>query len=439
MARMTDFAQPRVGGARPSRRSLIRGAAAAAATIAAAPALRARPLQDRLKLAAVGAANRGAANIAGVLAEDLAFLCDVDSNLLAKGVAQVEAGGGPAPKGYADWRVLLDEQGDDLDGIVISTPDHTHFAIARAALRKGIPVYCEKPLTHTVAEARELLRLAREAGVPTQMGTQIHATENYRRVVEALRAGAIGDVHRVDIACTTSWSDGRWGEPAEPPAHLDWDLWQGPAVARDYVADIHPANWRRYWRYGMGTVGDMATHWVDLAHWALGLTTPSVVEARGPEVHEVGAPAWLEARWLHAETEDRGAVEVRWFDGGRKPEFCPLPNCHVFHGTKGKLVSTYSSMDVQLDDAEATFEAPERSIAPSPGHHREWLNAIKDSGAPAPLCEFEYAAPLTETVLLAAVAYRAGAGEPIALNSEGGDTEAWSKFLSTETREGWDV
>ena len=257
-----------------SRRRVLRGAAALASSAAAAPFVRTRPLRERLKLAAVGVANRGASNVAGVLSEDVAVMCDVDEGMLARGVGQVVGAGQPSPTTYSDWRELLEKE-RDLAGIVVSTPDHLHAPIARAALRRKIAVYCEKPLTRTVAEAQELQDLAKRSGVATQMGTQIHATDNYRRVVEALRAGAIGDVHTVHVVCRKSWSNGRFSDPKPAPEGLDWDLWLGPTPERPYCDGVHPANWRRFWAYGNGTVGDMACHWVDLVHWASRARAPS--------------------------------------------------------------------------------------------------------------------------------------------------------------------
>ncbi|MEM9379927.1 MAG: Gfo/Idh/MocA family oxidoreductase [Planctomycetota bacterium] len=421
---------------RPTRRRVLGGAAALSASIAAAPFVRTRPLCDRLKLAAVGAANRGSANIAGVLSHDVAALCDVDTNLLARGVGQVETAGQKRPKTYIDWRELLDEE-KDLAGLVISTPDHTHAAIARAALRRGIPVYCEKPLTRTVAEARELLDLSRAAGVPTQMGTQIHARDNYRRVVEAIRSGAIGEVQAVHVVCAKSWSDGRYGEAKPVPRGLDWDLWLGPTAERPYCDGVHPAQWRRFWAFGTGTVGDMACHWVDLVHWALDLGTPNAIEVEGPEVHPDGTPKWMHVRWGHPAIEGRGAVEVHWWDGGMKPDFAPRENCHVFLGDAGRLVSTYDWMEVQLDEPGATWTPPEPTIESSPGHHVEWLRAIENSDPNAPLCRFEYSVPLTESVLLATVAYRAGG--KITWDAETATPSSGAEFVSAEERDGWEV
>lgn len=421
-----------------TRRSVLRTAGACAASVAAAPFIHARTPRSRLKLAAIGAANRAAANIAGVLSEDVALMADVDAGLLARGVAQVERAGQPKPKTYVDWRELLTKE-EDLDGVVISTPDHLHAPVAEWALKRKLPVYCEKPLTRTVGEARRLRALAKEAGVATQMGTQIHATDNYRRVVEALRAKAIGEVQRVDVICSKSWSGGTFGEAQAAPEGLAWDLWLGPTEARPYCPGVHPANWRRFWAFGGGTVGDMACHWVDLVHWALELDAPTTVEAKGPQPPDaVGTPSWMHVTWGHPATETRGPVQVHWWDGGETPNEAPAKDCHVFRGTKGTIVSTYSSLDVRLqgEAAGATWEAPPQTIESSPGHYAEWLNAIKDSSAPAPLCEFGYGSRLTEAVLLANVAYRAGG--KITWDAAKGEASAGQELIDPpHAREGW--
>lgn len=419
-----------------SRRRVLRGAAALATSSVAAPFIRTRPIRDRLKLAAIGVANRGAANVDGVLSQDVAVMCDVDSRMLERGMAQVEAAGQKRPKTYVDWRELLDQE-KDLAGVVISTPDHLHAPIARAALRRKIAVYCEKPLSRTVEEAQQLQDLAKSSGVATQMGTQIHATNNYRRVVEAIRAGAIGDVHTVHVVCRKSWSNGKFSEPKPAPAYLDWDLWLGPTPERPYCDGVHPLNWRRFWAFGTGTVGDMACHWVDLVHWALDLKTPVAIEVEGPAVDPVGTPEWMHVKWSHAAEGARKAVDVHWWDGGSAPELAPPGDSHVFLGTKGRIVSNYSSMKVELDGADATWEAPAPSIANSPGHYVEWLDAIEKGTPSSPLCSFDYSGPLTQTVLLATVAYRAGG--QARWDAGAGSFDVDPKLLGSEDRPGWDV
>ena len=286
------------------------------------PAIHTRRPGEKLRLAVVGTANRGSANLGGVMGEEIVALCDVDSNFLGRGVAAVEAAKKiPEFKGgvYADYRRMLDGT-EGLDGVVVSTADHTHACIAGAALRRGLAVYCEKPLAQTVGEVRALQSLATEQGVATQMGTQIHAGENYRRVVELIRSGVIGEVREAHVWVGKSWSDGRLGWPQPVPENLDWDLWQGPVPRREYRKGLHPANWRRFWDYGTGTLGDMACHYVDLVHWALELSTPTRTLAKGSELHPVGTPRQMHVTWEHPARGDRPPVTVHWYDGGLRPE-----------------------------------------------------------------------------------------------------------------------
>lgn len=393
---------------RISRRRFV--ALGASLPLTRVPAIRRGPLNERPRLLVVGGWNRGRSNLDGVLdgGAEVAALVDVDANHLGLAAKVVTERGQKAPATGADWRSFLaDPKG--LDGVVVSTPDHLHAPVTSVALAQRLAVYCEKPLSHTVHEARHLLAQARRAKVATQMGIQIHSGQNYRRVVEAVRAGAIGAVREVHVLCSKSWSDGRFGDEKPHPEHLDWDLWLGPTAPRAYSDGLHPAWWRKFWAFGSGTVGDMACHWLDLVHWALELGRPSAVAAEGPERHADGTPQWLHATWEHAATEARPAVTVHWWDGGRKPECARegWDDCHVWVGSKGRIYSTYGAHEVVLDDPAAVYAAPEPTLAASPGHYVEWLSEIQ--GGPRASCGFEYAAPLTEAVLLATVAFRAGA------------------------------
>lgn len=382
---------------------------------------------SRLRLACIGTANRAWENIQEIRHEQVVALCDVDSDYLSRAGHEF-----PGAARTRDWREVIEHaRALDLDGLVVSTPDHMHAPIATAALSARIPVYCEKPLTRTVAEARALRSLAASAGVPTQMGTQIHAGENYRRVVEAVRAGAVGRITAVDCWVAKSWGDGRLTPGARPPASLDWDLWQGDLPRAPYVEGIHPGNWRRYWAYGTGTLGDMGCHIMDLPVWALGLTDAHVAEAQvfteGPPVDAVGTPAWLEASWAIAGAPAVGGpaadapdpLVLRWFDGGRMSPFVQEIGAKdrvdyhgrfnvCFQGTKGALFANYGEMLLWPGALAQSWTPPAPTFAPSPGHHREWLQAIRDGRADAPLCSFAYASRLTELVLRGLEAYRAG-------------------------------
>ena len=366
----------------------------------------------------IGTANRAWDNLQEIRHERIVALCDVDRGFLARASADV-----PEARGFVDFRELIASARElDLDGVVVATPDHTHALASALALKAGLPVYCEKPLVHSLDEARILRALAAKAKVPTQMGTQIHATPNYRRVVEAIRAGAVGRVTAVDCWQHKSWADGRLTPGAVAPPDLDWDLWQGPVARTGYIAGIHPANWRKYWSYGTGTLGDMGCHILDLPFWALGLDRfagTMEVRADGPPIDAVGAPAWLEASWAIPQPGVIDPLVLRWFDGGRKPPFVEEIGAKdrvdyhgrfsvCFQGTEGALFANYDEMLLWPGARAEAWRAPEATIEPSPGHHREWLAAIRDGRPTAPLCHFGYASRLTELVLLGTVAYRAG-------------------------------
>ena len=265
---------------------------------------------ERLNLAIVGCGNKGWHNVQELASQNIVALCDVDSNYLGRA-----AGVYSEATRYADYRKMLDQEQNRIDAVVVSTADHTHAPATVAALALGKHVYCEKPLTHTVAEARVIAELAAKNGCATQMGTQIHAGDNYRRVVEWIQSGVIGNVTEVYCWCNKGWSDGRfepWDQPVPP--NLDWNLWLGPAPMRPYSPNIHPANWRRFWLYGSGTFGDMACHVMDLPFWALDLQHPISVACEGPPVHPDGTPAWVKATY---EFESNGQpLKLYWSDGG---------------------------------------------------------------------------------------------------------------------------
>ncbi len=428
------------GCANPGQRRAARIAASTAGRVAKG---------SQLRLAIVGVANQGGSNLGAVQHERIVALCDVDAGYLGAAAARF-----PEAKTFVDFRELLSDDSLDLDGVVISTPDHTHAPAAAMALRNGLPTYLEKPLTHTVEECRTLAHLAASNRVTTQMGTLIHAGSNYRRVVEMIRSGAIGEVTQVDTWCPKSWCCGKLTPGAHPPAALRWDLWQGPIPEAEYVEGITPANWRSHWRYGTGTLGDMGCHILDLPMWALGLDDAKwsrcEVRAEGPPLDAIGCPAWLEVSWAFPQS-GRDPLVVRWFDGGRVPPtvqeigakdrqdyFGRFMVC--FQGTRGFLLANYGEMLI-LQAGEV--HAPPPSIPESIGHHKEWLQAIRagrNEGEGSPLCRFSYAATLTEMVLSGTVAYRAG--RPIIWDRRRpiSAMDADVRALCTEPyRQGWSV
>jgi len=374
-----------------------------------ASAARSYRANGRLRIGIVGVAHRGQANLDGVAAEEITALCDVDASLARQAHARF-----PKAAVYSDFRRMMDESA--LDAVVISTPDHTHAPVAAMALRRGLHVYCEKPLTHTVAEARLLTDLARGSSCATQMGIQIHAGSNYRRVVEAIRSGAIGVCSEVHVWCGGSYSPGdRPLDTPAVPADLDWSLWLGPAPERPYNPAYVPFHWRGWWDFGNGMLGDMACHHMDLPYWALDLGDPIEVTAEGPPVHPESAPSWLIVRYRIPSRTDARTVRLTWYHGDKRPPYFAqglLPswgNGTLFVGDRGMLIADYDKHALLPSERFASWTPPPQSISESPGHHAEWIEACKSGNKAS--CDFAYAGRLTEAVLLGNVAYRCG--EPI--------------------------
>jgi predicted dehydrogenase len=409
-----------------SRRTFLVATAASAGAMVlpscqtARPARPKKPLDQKLRLMVVGVAGRGGDNLAGVASEDITILCDVDRRHL-------EAAGKNFPNArlVADYRTILNDPAEvaKLDGVVVSTPDHTHYLPALLAMQHGLDVYCEKPLTQTVAQARSLLTTAIANGCVTQMGTQIHANHNYHRVVEAIQAGVVGTVREVIVFVNgTDWSAEKLPDTAPAPEYLAWDLWLGPTAARDFSAGYHPAAWRRYWAFGGGTTADMACHFVDLAFWALDLDAPTSLQADGPEPDPECAPKGLHCEYAFPPRGQRQAVTLRWHAGNDRPEAALTErglqgwrNGVLFLGDEGWLISNYDKFEVGPAARKEAWKAPAESIPDSPGHHAEWIRCCKERTQPS--CSFAYAVPLTETVLLANVAFRGARGQRLQWNS----------------------
>ncbi|HXP60121.1 MAG TPA: Gfo/Idh/MocA family oxidoreductase [Dongiaceae bacterium] len=364
---------------------------------------------EKLNLGMIGVAHQAAYDLDNVSSENIVALCDVDDGLLAAASQKH-----PAAKTYNDFRRLLDRK--DLDAVVVATPDHTHAVATVAALRSGRHVYCEKPLTRTISECRTVMEAARAAKRATQIGTQIHAGANYRRVVELVRSGAIGTVDDVHV-----WVDVTYGGQERPkdtppvPAQLHYDLWLGPVQERPYSPEYLPARWRNWWAFGGGALGDFGCHYLDLPHWALGLQTPLTAEIlEGPPVHPESVPPWLILRYAYPARESQPPIRLTWYHGGKRPPATLLPadlltqwrSGVLFIGRKGMLLADYGRRLLLPEKEFAGFVPPPPSIPASIGHHAEWLRACK-TGEPT-TCNFDYSGALTETVLLGNVAYRAG-------------------------------
>jgi predicted dehydrogenase len=433
-----------------TRRQFAQRFAGGACGILAAPAiLRGRNLSEILNVALVGVGGRGADNHKTIASQhqNIVALCDVDETNLAQAARR-----SPEAKTYHDFRRMLDEAHKQIDAVVVSTPDHTHAVIARAALALKKHVYCEKPLTHSIQEARVLAEASARQKVATQMGNAGHSSEGTRRVVELIRAGAIGPVREVHAWTNRPiWPqavDRPSDHPPVPPT-LHWDLWLGPAPERPYQPAYHPFKWRGWWDFGTGALGDMGCHIIDAAFWALELGSPSTIEAESPplSMHPETAPAWSIVRYQFPAGGKRPPVKLTWYDGGKLPPV-DLFDGHVpakdssgslFVGDKGRLLASRErgrGYRLLPEREFAAFEAPRPTLARSPGHHAEWIDACK-TGKPTGT-SFDYAGPLTEVVLLGNVALRTG--RPIDWDGPGMRATSGSAdalFIHRDNRAGW--
>jgi len=425
---------------RLSRRTLLQSAAAIGAGLfVGRPAVTwaSKSPNEKLNLACVGIGGRGFDNVKGVESENIVALCDVDD---LRAAPAFEAH--PGAKRYKDFRKLLDAE--KLDALVVATTDHVHVPVAVAAMRRGLPVYVEKPLGHNVWEVRLATELAKEKNLPTQLGTQIHAGDNYRRVVEAIQSGAIGPVREVHVWVGKDWGS-TTGRPAgsEPvPPTLDWDLWLGPAPERPHHSTYYPANWRRWWDFGSGTLGDMGCHYMDLVFWALDLDAPTHVAAEGPAPRPEEAPIGLKVAYDFPSKGSRPPVRMTWYDGNLIPaelNGVKLRGAGVFFvGDEGQMFADYGGFKLYPEEKFAGWKAPEPTIPESIGHHAEWIRACK-TGEPT-TCHFGYSGPLTETVLLGVVAHRLG--KPIdwdAANLRATNAPEAAALVRPEYRKGWEI
>lgn len=419
-------------------------------------------VSEKLNIGLVGVGGMmGEYHLAETSNENQIAFCDIDERILDPVCSKR-----PSAKRYVDWREMIDELGHKLDGIVITTPDHTHAAIACAAMRKGIHCYCEKPLAHDVWQIRQMQKQAAEKNLVTQMGTQVHASSNYRRAVEILRSGAIGKVQDVQVWVAVVWG----GKPAprgtvEIPAGLHWDLWLGPAAKRPYQPcylsgsaesydalrndiDVPEAcwlsgNWRSFWDFGSGGMGDMACHLIDLAFWGLELDYPRTIETISPfQPDSDFAGIDLTSRFLF-ETKD-GPLSLTWYDGKMRPPMLKkygLENKNygiLFIGETGALYVNYAEHFLLPKEKFINFEAPQEKIPESPGHHSEWLSAIRKGGKTS--CNFDYSGKLSETVLLALASYRCGQKfEYDSTTASVSNCPEADQYLRQACRKGWDL
>lgn len=443
---------------RNSRRKFIKSTALTTLALTAPMrSVHAHPAR-KLRVGFIGVGGRGGSNLRTVAKDsdvEVVALCDVNGRNLENAHKQY-----PDARTYADFRKLYTEA-DDMDAMVVSTAEHTHAYATMPALRMGMHVYCEKPLTHNVAEARLITKVAAEAKVATQMGTQIHATDNYHRVVELIQSGAIGHVREAHV-----WVGRAWGlQSAEdakankdivhvterpkqgmrPPEYLNWDLWLGPAQERPFHEVYFPGpKWYRWWDFGNGTMSDLGSHWNDLPYWALELDAPTSVEASGDPPHPEIAPASMTAVYEYGQRGDLPPCTLTWYQGSHKPqrwldkEIPQWSSGVLFVGDDGMLISDYRKHQLLPDNKFADFEPPKPFVPDSPGQHEEWLLACRE-GSPTG-SHFAYAGPLTEANHLGNVAYRSGG--KIVWDADAmriTNNEDANRFLQRIPRDGWSL
>lgn len=371
---------------------------------------------EKIQIACFGVGGKGQSDVQNASKFGKIYaLCDVDSTTLDGQVSRYKT-----EHNFNDFRELLDKLGDKIDAVTVSTPDHNHAVIACNAMKKGKHVYCQKPLTHSIWEARRMGEIARETGVATQMGNQYTAYNPMRKAAHQIREGQLGNVKEVHIWTNRPvWPQGEHRPPMKPvPSTLNWEAWIGPAPFRPYAeAAYHPFAWRGWWDFGTGALGDMACHTCNLPFMALNMRDPVAVEAECPEHDGDSYPAWSKIKFEFPELNGRDAFTMFWYDGGQLPpkemfkdvtlttkdgdrEIPPPASSGVLLvGDKASIYAAgdYAEQGIQIigDVEELDVDYPR-----SPGHEKEWFDAIRDPKKPAMSNFPDYAGPLTETILL---------------------------------------
>ncbi len=402
-----------------------------------------RSANERLNIGVIGVGGQGATDLNNVASENIAALCDVNEKTLGL-AAELH----PKAKRYHDFRQMLEQR--DLDAVTVSTPDHTHAVAVVAALQLGKHVYCQKPLTHSIHEARAVKAAAVRAKTATQMGNQGHSNESTRVIVETLRAGTLGAVSEIH-----AWTDRPiWPRAVDRPRdtppipnELHWDLWLGPAQSRPYNPAYQPFLWRGWWDFGTGALGDMACHLLDASFWALDLRNPASIEADCDVRHPETGPNWSVVTYRFPARNGLAPLTLTWYDGGRQPSRDLVfgrrirENGVILVGEKGTMFidDPYNAAFTLLpEDAFQGVKPPAPTLSRSPGHYFEWLDACK-TGEPTG-SNFDYAADLTETVLLGNLAVRlAGKIEWDAAATRASNRPEADPLIKPKYRRGWSL
>ncbi|HTL55222.1 MAG TPA: Gfo/Idh/MocA family oxidoreductase [Candidatus Limnocylindrales bacterium] len=405
----------------------------------------------KLNVALIGTWGRGEAHFGGLMSENVVALCDVDEKHLAFGAQKF-----PGAKQYVDWRKCLDQK--DIEAVVCCTTDHTHAFVANWAMNRGKHIYCEKPLGNSVEEVRVVRAnyLKNKNKLATQVGTQRHEIENFNRVRELVRDGAIGELQEV-----SAWGNRQIPKPGylpaagDPPSHLHYDFWIGPAPFHPYNPayfsggpGMNCLSWNMYWDFGSGQVGDMGSHTMDLAWNAIDAELPAGAEGKGDPFNAEVTPVKLETHFEIPANNWRQAIKLSWYQGGAMPEG-PIPyiDLHkidhgaMFEGSKGVLVANFDTRVLfpQGSQADLTYYKPRTKqtlIPPMGNFQRQWINACKTDLKTS--CDFDYSGKLIETMLLGLAAYRVG--KKITYDGAMGrctDCSEANELLVRKYRDGW--
>lgn len=407
-----------------NRREFITSSAVAGAGLLVAPrATRAQKSpNDKLNIALIGVWGRGTAHYDSLSDENVVALCDVNEKRFAAALKRF-----PNAKTYVDWRKCLEQK--DLDAVVICTADHHHAFISNWALNRDLHVYCEKPLAITVEEARIVRAnwMKKKTKLATQVGMQRHAMENFNRVRELVRDGAIGE-----LTAASSWGNrqirraGYLPAQGQPPEGFHYDLWLGPSPDHPYNPDyfsggegMNCLQWNMFWDFGAGQIGDMGSHTMDLLWNAVDAGLPTSIEAKGEKFNPDVTPVECESHFEHPANDWRGPIRVSWYQGGVMPtspkpyvDLKAIDHGAMFKGTKGFLIADFNSRIVLPfgDKSDLTYYKPraQNAVLPPIGHfQKQWINACKNPSLKT-ACDFEYSGDMIEQMLLGLVAYRVG-------------------------------
>jgi len=403
---------------------------------------------NKLNIGLIGTGGRAIRHFPAVSSENVVALCDIDANHMAKAAKEFTGA-----THYTDWRKCLEHK--NLDAIVCASTDHTHAHVANWAMARGIHVYCEKPLANTVGEARTLRStyLANADNLATQVGTQLHANNNFRKVRELIHSGAIGELKAV-----SAWGNRQIPKPGyltaqgTPPKNLDYDLWIGPSAFHPYNPGYFEhdrpgsncLNWNMFWDFGSGQVGDMGSHTMDLVWNAIDASPPTSITAEGDPFNPDVTPVKLAAHFQIPANDWRKEIRLSWFQGGAMPDE-PVTNAlrgighgALFEGSDGWLVSDFGSHVIIPKSAKDGDRFSRTGVKGNYSHQGQWIQACK--GGPKTSCNFDYGGQMIETMLLGLVAYRAG--EKLDYDASAGTVTNHDKanaWINRAYREGWSL